>query len=95
MCKHQGDRLDVLVKDMTLGHTQVHELLQQQELSSFNIESNSPTLENVFVTHLRQQGLATQFFPFPRAKATKQQWKVESYRLTVVVGSSELLLVLR
>ncbi len=84
-----GDRLDVLVKDMTLGRRQVQELLQQQELSSFSIESNSPTLENVFVTHLRQQGLATQFFPFPRAKATNQQWKLENYRLTVA-GDREI-----
>ncbi|OYD92858.1 ABC transporter ATP-binding protein [Nostoc sp. 'Peltigera membranacea cyanobiont' 210A] len=84
-----GDRLDVLVKDITLGRTQVHDLLQQQELSSFSIESSSPTLENVFVTHLRQQGLATQFFPFPRAKATNQQWKLENYRLTVA-GDREI-----
>ena len=83
-----GDRLDVLVKDITLGHRQVHDLLQQQQLS-FSIESNSPTLENVFVTHLRQQGLATQFFPFPRAKATNQQWKVENYKLTVA-GDREI-----
>ncbi|MEH2367782.1 ATP-binding cassette domain-containing protein [Nostoc sp.] len=84
-----GDRLDVLVKDMTLGRTQVHDLLQQQQLSDFSIESNSPTLENVFVTHLRQQGLATQFLPFPRAKATNQQWKLENYRLTVA-GDREI-----
>ena len=83
-----GDRLDVLVKDMTLGRRQVQELLQQQ-LSDFSIESSSPTLENVFVTHLRQQGLATQFFPFPRAKATNQQWQVENYRLTVA-GDREI-----
>ncbi|MEH2212407.1 ATP-binding cassette domain-containing protein [Nostoc sp.] len=84
-----GDRLDVLVKDITLGRTQVHDLLQQQQLSDFSIESNSPTLENVFVTHLRQQGLATQFLPFPRAKATNQQWKLENYRLTVA-GDREI-----
>ncbi|MEH1948799.1 MAG: ATP-binding cassette domain-containing protein [Nostoc sp.] len=84
-----GDRLDVLVKDITLGRRQVQELLQQQQLSDFSIESSSPTLENVFVTHLRQQGLATPFFPFPRAKATNQQWKVENYRLTVA-GDREI-----
>ncbi|AVH70988.1 ATP-binding cassette domain-containing protein [Nostoc sp. 'Lobaria pulmonaria (5183) cyanobiont'] len=84
-----GDRLDVLVKDITLGRRQVQELLQQQQLS-FSIESNSPTLENVFVTHLRQQGLAAQFFPFPRAKATNQQWKVENYKLTVAAKDREI-----
>ena len=84
-----GDRLDVLVKDVTNGRTQVHELLQQEQLSYFSIECSSPTLENVFVTHLRQHGLATQFFPFPRAKATSKQWKVENYKLTLTEGDRE------
>jgi ABC-2 type transport system ATP-binding protein len=59
-----GDRLDVLVKDVTLGETQVKELLQH----SVSIESAAPTLENLFVTRLRQQGLAPSFYPFPRSR---------------------------
>ncbi|MDZ8262923.1 ATP-binding cassette domain-containing protein [Nostoc sp. ChiQUE01b] len=61
-----GDRLDVLVEDINSGETQVRELLQQHKLPSFSIEHGEPTLENVFVTRLRQQGSAPQFFPFPR-----------------------------
>jgi ABC-2 type transport system ATP-binding protein len=61
-----GDRLDVLVKNVAAGETQVRQLLQQQQLLSPKIERTEPTLENVFVTHLRSQGTAPQFFPFPR-----------------------------
>ncbi|MEH2205487.1 MAG: ATP-binding cassette domain-containing protein [Nostoc sp.] len=61
-----GDRLDVLVEDINSGETQVRELLQQHHLPSPSIEYGEPTLENVFVTRLRQQGSAPQFFSFPR-----------------------------
>ncbi|MDZ7968598.1 MAG: ATP-binding cassette domain-containing protein [Nostoc sp. DedSLP03] len=61
-----GDRLDVLVEDINSGETQVRELLQQHHLPSGSIEHGEPTLENVFVMRLRQQGSAPQFFPFPR-----------------------------
>lgn len=61
-----GDRLDVLVQDINSGEIQVRELLQQHQLPSPSIEHGEPTLENVFVTRLRQQGSAPQFFPFPR-----------------------------
>jgi ABC-2 type transport system ATP-binding protein len=61
-----GDRLDVLVEDINAGETKVRELLQQNNLPAPSIEYREPTLENVFVTRLRQQGSAPQFFPFPR-----------------------------
>ena len=61
-----GDRLDVLVKDVAVGEPEVRELLQQHQLPSPSIERGEPTLENVFVTRLRQQGLTPQFLPFPR-----------------------------
>ncbi|MDF5708422.1 MAG: ATP-binding cassette domain-containing protein [Nostoc sp. S4] len=61
-----GDRLDVLVKDINSGETEVRESLQQHHLPSPSIERGEPTLENVFVTRLRQQGSAPLFFPFPR-----------------------------
>jgi ABC-2 type transport system ATP-binding protein len=63
-----GDRLDVLVEDAAIGKSQIRELLQQQQLPSPNIEHNEPTLENVFVTRLRQQGSVPKFFPFPRSR---------------------------
>ncbi|QKQ73315.1 ATP-binding cassette domain-containing protein [Nostoc sp. TCL240-02] len=59
-----GDRLDVLVEDVTLGETQVKKLLQ----NSVNVKSAAPTLENLFVTRLRQQGLAPSYYSFPRSR---------------------------
>ncbi|MEH2419278.1 ATP-binding cassette domain-containing protein [Nostoc sp.] len=67
-----GDRLDVLVKDINSGEIQVRELLQQHQLPSPSIEHGEPTLENVFVTRLRQQGSVPQFFPFPRFRKRGQ-----------------------
>ncbi|MBD2728388.1 ABC transporter ATP-binding protein [Nostoc sp. FACHB-892] len=67
-----GDRLDVLVEDINSGEIQVRELLQQHQLPSPSIEHGEPTLENVFVTRLRQQGSAPQFFPFPRFRKRGQ-----------------------
>ncbi|MDF5737905.1 MAG: ATP-binding cassette domain-containing protein [Nostoc sp. S13] len=67
-----GDRLDVLVKDIKSGEIQVRELLQQHQLPSPSIEHGEPTLENVFVTRLRQQGSVPQFLPFPRSRKRGQ-----------------------
>lgn len=67
-----GDRLDVLVKDINSGETEVRKLLQQHQLPSPSIEHGEPTLENVFVTRLRQQGSVPQFFPFPRFRKRGQ-----------------------
>jgi len=63
-----GDRLDVLVQDLDAGETEVRQLLQQHQLPSPSIEHGEPTLENVFVTRLRQQGSAPQFLTFPRSR---------------------------
>lgn len=67
-----GDRLDVLVEDINSGEIQVCEVLQQHQLPFPSIEHGEPTLENVFVTRLRQQGSAPQFFPFPRFRKRGQ-----------------------
>ncbi|MEJ6485801.1 ATP-binding cassette domain-containing protein [Nostoc punctiforme UO1] len=71
-----GDRLDVLVQDVTLGETQVNQLLQQHHPS---IERGEPTLENVFVTRLRQQGSAPAFLSFPRSRGgNREQFKPQN-----------------
>ncbi|ACC80586.1 ATP-binding cassette domain-containing protein [Nostoc punctiforme] len=71
-----GDRLDVLVQDVTLGETQVNQLLQQHHPS---IERGEPTLENVFVTRLRQQGSAPEFLSFPRSRGgNREQFKPQN-----------------
>jgi ABC-2 type transport system ATP-binding protein len=60
-----GDRLDVLVTDVQVGETQVRELFHQHNLPLDRLELTQPTLENVFVHRLTQQGLALPFIPFP------------------------------
>jgi len=63
-----GDRLDILVTDLESGETQVRKLLAQHHLPFDSLDRTQPTLENVFVTRLRQQGLAPPFIPFPRTR---------------------------
>ena len=67
-----GDRLDVLVEDAQAGETQVRNLLGVHQLAIDTIRSATPTLENVFVTQLRQQGLDPPFIPFP---GHKRRWR--------------------
>ncbi|WP_016953497.1 ATP-binding cassette domain-containing protein [Anabaena sp. PCC 7108] len=69
-----GDRLDVLVEDITMGENQVNQLLQQHHP---NIERGEPTLENVFVTRLRQQGSAPAFLQFPRSRGGNKARGIE------------------
>ncbi|MEH1907382.1 MAG: ATP-binding cassette domain-containing protein [Nostoc sp.] len=81
-----GDRLDVLVKDIKSGETEVRELLQQHQLPSPTIEHGEPTLENVFVTRLRQQGSVPQFLPFPRSRKRGQgtnQFKIQNSKFKI------------
>lgn len=69
-----GDRLDVLVEDITMGENQVNELLKAYNP---HIEPNEPTLENVFVTRLRQQGSAPQFLEFPRYRGGNKSKEID------------------
>ena len=63
-----GDRLDVLVRDVQTGETEVCNLLQQNHLPFDSIDQTQPTLENVFVTRLRQQGSEPPSIPFPQTR---------------------------
>ncbi len=69
-----GDRLDVLVEDVTMGENQVNELLKPYHP---HIEPNEPTLENVFVTRLRQQGSAPKFLEFPRYRGRNKSKEID------------------
>ncbi|PPJ61638.1 ATP-binding cassette domain-containing protein [Cuspidothrix issatschenkoi] len=69
-----GDRLDVLVKDIAIGENQVNELLKEYHP---HIEHNEPTLENVFVTRLRQQGSTPQFLQFPRYRGGNKSQEID------------------
>jgi len=66
-----GDRLDVLVKDVAKETTNIRKILTQHQLPA-TIEPAEPTLENVFVTRLRQQGSDPPFIQFPRSRGTSQ-----------------------
>ncbi|KAM3098801.1 ATP-binding cassette domain-containing protein [Phormidesmis sp. 146-35] len=69
-----GDRLDVLVTDLREGEAQVREILDRHDLKVGAINPAEPTLENVFVTRLRQEGSVPQFLEFPRSKGDRNQW---------------------
>ncbi|MEH2347229.1 MAG: ATP-binding cassette domain-containing protein [Nostoc sp.] len=83
-----GDRLDVLVKDVNLGETQVNQLLQQHHPK---IERGEPTLENVFVTRLRQQGSAPAFLDFPRSRGgNREQFKPQNSSDQIAISAHNL-----
>ncbi|MBF2005663.1 MAG: ABC transporter ATP-binding protein [Chlorogloeopsis fritschii C42_A2020_084] len=62
-----GDRLDVLVKNLHTDIAYIQSILNQNQIQA-TIEPAQPTLENVFVTRLRQQGSDPKFIPFPRSE---------------------------
>jgi ABC-2 type transport system ATP-binding protein len=69
-----GDRLDVLVPDQETGAAKIRAVFQQQQIALQQIDFAEATLENVFVTRLRQQGADPPFIPFPRSlKVTRSQ----------------------
>lgn len=61
-----GDRLDVLVKDESLGREQVNQILSRKKIVIGEMQATEATLENVFVNHLRAIGKEPEFIPFPR-----------------------------
>ncbi len=61
-----GDRIEVLVKDVKSGIAFVRDRLTQNNVQFEEIQLESPTLENVFTTLLRQKGLnSTRLSPTP------------------------------
>ena len=82
-----GDRIDVLVRDATTDAVQVREILSQHHLTITSLETSDVTLENVFVTRLRQQGSEPAFIEFPRSKAGRSA-SVDA--LDVAIGARNL-----
>lgn len=64
-----GDRLEVLVKDVKSGIAFVRDRLTQNNVQFEEIQPESPTLENVFTTLLRQKGSVPKSLAFPRVKS--------------------------
>jgi ABC-2 type transport system ATP-binding protein len=67
-----GDRLDVLVSDLKAGEAQIGQILSLKGLPIASLDAGEPTLENVFVTRLRQEGSALLFFEFPRSRSGRK-----------------------
>ncbi len=86
-----GDRLDVLVKNLQTGEAQIRAVLADHQLELESSYSTEPTLENVFVTRLRQQGSDPEFLVFPRLRPARDHLKSEvaiyTQNLSKVFGS--------
>ncbi|MBD0336234.1 MAG: ABC transporter ATP-binding protein [Cyanobacteria bacterium Co-bin13] len=68
-----GDRLDVMVTDAEAGEQQIRAVLAQQGLPLKALRQDEPTLENVFVHRLRQQGLDPPYLDFPAYRSGKEK----------------------
>lgn len=67
-----GDRLDVMVTDAAQGEQQIRALLADHNLPLSDLRLDEPTLENVFVNRLRQQGLEPAYLAFPAHRSGKE-----------------------
>jgi ABC-2 type transport system ATP-binding protein len=87
-----GDRLDVLVKNAQKDETQIRSLLKQQQIQA-DIQLAEPTLENVFVTLLRQQGSDPPFLPFPRSQAvpsSTSDFRLPTSDFPIAIGAKNI-----
>ena len=88
-----GDRIEVLVKDVKSGIAFVRDRLNQNNVQFEEIQPESPTLENVFTTLLRQKGSVPKSLPFPRVKSlaisepAKAKIAISAHNLNRVFGS--------
>lgn len=84
-----GDRLDILVRNSVQGKSQIAEILAYHNLVIKSIESAEATLENVFVTRLRQQDSDPPFVTFPKSKASHSQLDIAigAYNLQKIFGN--------
>ena len=71
-----GDRLDVMVTDAASGEQQIRAVLAQHHLPLNALRIDEPTLENVFVHRLRQQGSDPDYIEFPAYRAGKEKGDV-------------------
>uniref|UniRef100_B8HLB8 ABC transporter related n=1 Tax=Cyanothece sp. (strain PCC 7425 / ATCC 29141) TaxID=395961 RepID=B8HLB8_CYAP4 len=86
-----GDRLDVLVADAQADAPHVRQLLEQYHLPIQSLQTSAVTLENVFVTRLRQQGSDPPFLLFPRSRWSKHQLTCGDWTTApVAIGAKNL-----
>ena len=86
-----GDRLDILTANVDAAMIQIRDSLAQQRLSLQSLESNDPTLENVFVNHLRRQGADPIYRPFPYYRQqSRQQNSSPIFEPSVAISADRL-----
>jgi len=73
-----GDRLDVLAANPAIAEAQVKQAIAQQSIPLTSLQTTEATLENVFVTRLRQQGSDPPFIPLPRLTPSQFSHDVET-----------------
>lgn len=66
-----GDRLDILTPDIHQAQRDITQTLAQEKITLHSLEANEPTLENVFVNHLRQAGADPVYKAFPYYRQRK------------------------
>lgn len=86
-----GDRLDVMVTDAEQGQQQLRSVLAHRDLTLTDLRLDEPTLENVFVNRLRQQGLTLvdREFPTNRGGKDKGGLAIDTHNLTKTFGDFE------
>jgi ABC-2 type transport system ATP-binding protein len=68
-----GDRLDVLVEDASIGINEIRTLFRQHNLKLNSIYTGDLTLENIFVTRLRDCFRESEFVAFPHGTNLKKR----------------------
>lgn len=84
-----GDRLDVLVHNADTDQSKVRQQLESHQLAIDNLHSSDVTLENVFVTRLRQQGSDPPFIPLPRSRGGDRAFGLESWQSAPIAISAD------
>lgn len=91
-----GDRLDVLVRNEELGQNQISSSILNNQIGLNEIAKADVTLENVFVSLLKQKGESAKFTPFPYSNSKtlkeghppnrKNEIAIGAYNLTKAFG---------
>lgn len=68
-----GDRLDLMVADVSTGEKTTREALAAAGIEAKEIKAGAPTLENSFVAKLRELGGELKVAPFPRRREFRQR----------------------
>ncbi|WP_416665849.1 ATP-binding cassette domain-containing protein [Egbenema bharatensis] len=85
-----GDRLDILVSSCEAGEAEVRDRFQAHHLDLKELQRAEATLENVFVTHLRQQGAEPPFLPFPHSSPLYGRFANRPYSLPPAIQTRQL-----